>query len=111
MEEAFVYGIFAILSFFGILKIFELIQNFASIKGREKSVLLCRIKNNAETAEMTVRSLASDLGRLTTFGNTVVFILSDDLDVKTRNICTRTAEQYNNVVVGNIEDLNSYITN
>ena len=111
MEETFVYGVFAILSFFGVLKIFELLQDFASIKGREKSVLLCKIKNNAETAEMTVRSLASDLGRLTTFGNTLVFVVSDDLDAKTKNICVKTAEQYNNVVVGNIEDLNSYITN
>ena len=74
MIEAVLYSIFTVLAFFGVLKLFELVQAFALVKGKEKAVLVCKIKNNIESAEMTVRALATDVSN-------TVFVISDNLSV------------------------------
>ena len=102
MIEAVLYSIFTVLAFFGVLKLFELVQAFALVKGKEKAVLVCKIKNNIESAEMTVRALATDVSN-------TVFVISDNLDLQTEELCRKTAEQYNNVAVGKIEDLKYFI--
>ena len=98
MGEAVIISVLCILSIFGVHKIFEMVLSLRKIADKRKMMLIYRMPDSEQNAELVVRSLAEE-------NDTRVFVLCDEQAGQVYRICLKTASQYKNVVVGTAHDL------
>ena len=108
MGEAIIISILCVLSIFGVHKIFEMLLSLKWGSAAKKLTLVCRLDKNEQNAEMLVRTLAAESQNLS-MGKVCVFIVCDSAEGEEYNICQKTAQQYENMYVGNISSLREYI--
>ena len=99
MEKAIIVSIIFILALLGIHKIVDSLYEFVRIKNKDPIVFFYKMRENEADAEMIIRSLSSDAKRFWG-GRVAVFIITDDADEKTQEICKKTAQNLCNVFVG-----------
>lgn len=104
MEKAIIISVLALFVLLGLHKAVEWLEDRISVKGKNPVVLIYDIGNERKNAELIIRSLAKDSRKITSAKRSAVYIVSDDLDIITLDICSRTAEQYSNVFVGAFEN-------
>ncbi len=100
MEKAIIVSVIFVLALIGIHRIVDLLYELVRIKNKDPIVLFYKLKEGEQNAEIIIRSLSSDAKRLSSHQKTAVFIITDDLDKETQEICRKTAEQLCNVFVG-----------
>ena len=104
MGEAIFFAIICVFVFLGIQKIVEILETYSRFEFPKTSVLLCKISGHQENAEFIIRSLAADSLKISSCKKNAVFIIDDGMDEYTYKICIKTANQYKNVFIGNLED-------
>ena len=104
MGKVIIVSVIFVLALIGIHRIVDSIYEFVRIKNKEPVVLFYKVKKDEENAEIIIRSLSSDAKRMSTCKKTAVFVITDDADEKTVEICNKTAEQLCNVFVGKFTD-------
>lgn len=100
MEKAIIVSVIFVLALIGIHRIVDLIYELVRIKNSQPIVLFYKVNRGEQNAEIIIRSLSSDAKRLSTCKKTAVFVITDDLDEETQEICRKTADQLCNVFVG-----------
>ena len=100
MEKAIIVSVIFILALIGIHRIVDVIYELVKIKNKDPIVLFYKLKEGEQNAEIIIRSLSSDAKRLSSSGKTAVFVITDELDYETQEICIKTARQLSNVFVG-----------
>ena len=104
MEKAIIVSVIFVLALVGIHRIVDLLYELVRIKNKDPVVLFYKVKEGEQNAEIIIRSLSSDAKRLSTCNKNAVFVITDDLDEETREICKKTAAQLCNVFVGSYLD-------
>lgn len=104
MEKAIIVSVIFILALLGIHRIVDFVYELVRIKNKDPIVLFYKIRKGEENAELIIRSLSSDAKRLSICKKTAVFVIIDDVDEKTQEICKKTASQLCNVFVGTFKD-------
>ncbi len=102
MEEAFIISVLCILSIFGVHKIFEMLLNLRKTVDKGKIMLVYKMSDNEQNAEMIVRALAVE-------NDNNIFALCERAEGEVYEICVKTAYQYRNVFVGTAADLQNLL--
>ncbi len=104
MEKAIIVSVVAVLTLLGLHKIIEWLDDIISARVKNPVVLIYDIAGESKNAELIIRSLAKETRKLTSAKHSAVYIISDELDSQTLDICRKTAQQYSNVFVGSFEN-------
>ena len=104
MEKAIIITVICALVFLGVKKLIELVEYHFSMKQKGTTILMYKINPQTDDAEMIVRSLVNDSRKVLTGKKVAVYIIDDELDEKSLEICSKTADQFSNVFVGKMED-------
>ena len=104
MEKAIIVSVIFVLALIGIHRIVDLLYELVRIKNKDPVILFYKLQKGEQNAEIIIRSLSSDAKRLVTVNKTAVFVVTDDLDEETKEICRKTARQLSNVFVGSYPD-------
>ncbi|MBQ8868756.1 MAG: hypothetical protein IJ027_03440 [Oscillospiraceae bacterium] len=102
MGEAIIISVLCILSIFGIHKIFEMLLNLRKTVDKEKLMLVYKMSDREQNAEMTVRALALE-------SDNNIFVACEQAEGEVYEICVKTAFQYRNVFVGTTADLQNLL--
>ena len=104
MEKAIIVSVIFVLALIGIHSIVDFLYELVRIKNKDPIVLFYKVREREENAEIIIRSLSCDAKRLFGSVKTAVFIITDEADEKTLEICNKTAKQLSNVFIGTYPD-------
>ena len=104
MEKAIIVSVIFVLALIGIHRIVDLLYELVRIKNKDPIVLFYKMKKDEQNAEIIKRSISCDAKRVSSCRKTAVFVITDDLDEQTQEICKKTAAQLCNVFVGAFQE-------
>ena len=97
MEKAIFLFILSVFVLLGLIKFIELVLGLFDVKGTEPVFLIC-VPNNDSNIEFAVRSFCINVERINSDKKTAI-IIDDNLSKEGKEICRRTAMQFNNAQV------------
>lgn len=103
MEKAIFFSLLAIFALLGIHKAVELVQSLFTLHLKNNVIIMYKMPKEQSDAEMVVRELAEYSKRISAPAKTAVYIVKEEPCEKCLELCRRTAEQYNNVFIGDFE--------
>ena len=109
MEKAIFFSLLTIFALLGVHKAVELVQGLFTLHLRNTVIVMYKPPQSCDDAEMVIRQLAQYSKQISAPAKTAVYIVKDDLDEKSLELCSRTADQYGNVFVGNFADANEFL--
>lgn len=106
MEKAIFFSLLTIFALLGVHKVVELVQSLFTLHLRNTVIIMYKPPKSCDDAEMVIRQLAQYSKQISAPAKTAVYIVNDELDESSLELCNRTADQYDNVFIGNLEDVN-----